>query len=78
MSHEQRFVLPYKHTFFSSQRMLTLRQAAFSAEGFASTIWDSAIVVRTLESNPRPAHAALERTLEPSPRRAAETARSLD
>ena len=44
MSDEQRFVLPYKHALDGSQT-LVLRQAAFGPEGFASTIWDSSIVL---------------------------------
>ena len=52
MSAEQRFVLPYTHALEGSTRILTLRQAPFGPEGFASTIWDSAIVLaRYLEKH---------------------------
>ena len=43
MSHEQRFVLPYNHAI--EKQTLVLEQTAFGPEGFASTIWDSAIVL---------------------------------
>ena len=47
-SDHERFVAPYVHTL--GARTLTLGQRRFEQEGFASTVWDSAIVLaRALE-----------------------------
>eukprot|EP00884_Botryococcus_braunii_P021511 jgi/Botrbrau1/8043/Bobra.13_2s0014.2 len=46
--HRVRFHRPYTHTVMldgSVYKKLVLQQAAFSSEGFASTVWDSAIVI---------------------------------
>ena len=44
MSEHARFVEPYTHAVLNGPT-LVLRQAPFVAEGFASTVWDSAIVL---------------------------------
>lgn len=54
MTFEQRHIEPCHHTVVGSRgpvRELSLEQAPFSAEGFASTVWDSAVVLaKYLES----------------------------
>lgn len=40
-----RFDKPYIHNMVQPCTTLTLKQSKFDAEGFASTVWDSSIVV---------------------------------
>lgn len=46
-SDKERFDLPYKHSvnFNGRARVLDIQQARFKEEGFASTVWDSSIVL---------------------------------
>ena len=44
-SHAERFERPFVYEMEPPGTTLTLQQAPFDAEGFASTVWDSAIVL---------------------------------
>ena len=44
-SHAERFERPFVYEMETPGTTLTLQQAPFDAEGFASTVWDSAIVL---------------------------------
>ena len=59
-SHAERFERPFVYEMEPPGTTLTLQQAPFDAEGFASTVWDSAIVLakvtgaRSPKPNPKP------------------------
>ena len=53
-SHAERFERPFLYemeTRGTTLTTLTLQQAPFDAEGFASTVWDSAIVLAKVEAD---------------------------
>ena len=53
-SHAERFERPFVYEMEPPGTTLTLQQAPFDAEGFASTVWDSAIVLAKVTPSPNP------------------------